>query len=116
MLLHCSRDRVVSGAVPQLQIRQQVQPVNHLLGGLIRLVNELIQLVGGQVQASVMIGVDGRQLFARLGILRMLFEMFDIFCREFRGIRTLGTEVRRRLEQTDVPDAFGHVNPLAVVR
>ncbi len=63
-----------------------------------------------------MFGVNDGQLLARLGVERMLFQMFHVGGGELRRIGFLRTQMLRRLQQADVFDAFRHRHRLAVQR
>ena len=80
-LIQGLRSGVKAGPVMNLQIGQQVQPMDDLLGGLIRLINELLQLIGCQIKPLEVAGVDHGEFLAGFSVLRVLGEVTHVFLR-----------------------------------
>ncbi len=87
ILLQGAAHRFVIRAMLNLQIRQQIQPVRHPLRRLVRRLDQLVQFARGQIQPLIMFRVNDGQLLARLGVKRMLLQMFHVSGSEFRRVR-----------------------------
>ena len=76
--LQCLPWRLGIFTVFDVKISHQAQPLRHLLGRLMRLLDELLQLIDGQIEPLIMFGVNEGQLFARFIVKRMFLQMFHV--------------------------------------
>src|SRR5262249_15471211 len=68
--------------------------------------DHLLELGGSEVQTLIMIGVNHGEPFARIGIERVLLQMFDVFCGDLCRIRFLGQELLCVLNQAQIANTF----------
>src|SRR2546426_6100586 len=73
----------VVAPVFDVETSKQIEPMRLEFAGLVWLLDQLLQLLRGQIQALIMLDIDESQLFADFAVQRILFEMFDIR----RGLR-----------------------------
>ena len=82
--------------------------MDHEPGGLVRLLDHLLQLIGCQIEPLVMAGINDRQFFPRLGIQRMLLQVFHIFPGQVCRVDSDGLEMFLVFEQPQILHAFEH--------
>ena len=99
-----------------LQVSHQINPVHHLLGGMIGLLDKLLQLIQRQIHALIMGGIQHRQLLAGMRIKRMLLQMFHVIGGNLRMINFRNLQPSVLPDQTDAFHPLLHHNPLPIMR
>ena len=98
-----------------LQIGKQIQPVHHLFGRLIGLLNQLLQLIGRQVKTVVVVGVNQREFFSRFTVHWMFRQMSHIVAGLLCRVRFSGFQMALVFQQSKVFHPFGHGNAFSIV-